>query len=245
MKSLPDAAPRRNDYRDTAPAQLTLGGREIYRRTRWSPPRCNAVAALAGIGPKMEGWMEQRRERRQQGKVPRHWPKPSPPRAPGPHSPLDWPTWRYLAEQGVPDRNGYSDARRPHRGAVIADDGRLDLNDGGRPAPLVLRRAKRRRCFLEPQDRRHGDLERAGLRSRRGQHHESRQLLFDKSLYIHGSPWGWLQDRARGIYIIDWPQAFDRLRDVPRLAVAEPLLGLYQNHMRPKLPELFVLRVAA
>ena len=68
---------------------------------------------------------------------------------------------------------------------------------------------------------------------------------FDKSLDIHGSPWGWLQDRARGIYIIDWPQAFDRLRDVPRLAVAEPLLGLYQNHMRPKLPELFVLRVAA
>lgn len=32
------------------PIGLTTGGREIHRRTRWSPSLCNAVAALAGIG---------------------------------------------------------------------------------------------------------------------------------------------------------------------------------------------------
>lgn len=33
------------------PIRLSSGGRVIYRRTRWSPSLCNAVAALAGIGP--------------------------------------------------------------------------------------------------------------------------------------------------------------------------------------------------
>ena len=33
------------------PVGLSVGGRVVYRRTRWSPALGNTLAALAGIGP--------------------------------------------------------------------------------------------------------------------------------------------------------------------------------------------------
>lgn len=57
--SLVHAAPRRN-RNDFFPIlgddvdALTSGGREIQRRTGWSAPLSNAVAAIAGIGPTWE-----------------------------------------------------------------------------------------------------------------------------------------------------------------------------------------------
>jgi len=58
MTSVHHAAVRRNilmdvpDHHHTRePAvELTLGGREIWRRTRRPVSTCNALAALAGIG---------------------------------------------------------------------------------------------------------------------------------------------------------------------------------------------------
>ena len=38
----------------TAPAGLSLGGREIWFRTGWSVPLCNAWASLLGIGGEVE-----------------------------------------------------------------------------------------------------------------------------------------------------------------------------------------------
>ena len=64
--------------------------------------------------------------------------------------------------------------------------------------------------------------------------------VFDH-LRIHASPLDWLRDRGRGILIIDWQQTFDRLRDVPRVAVAEVVLPQYRQAMKARLPHLSVI----
>jgi hypothetical protein len=71
---------------------------------------------------------------------------------------------------------------------------------------------------------------------------EAATYSFDCSLNIFDSPLDWLRARRDGIVVLDWARAFDRLRDVPRIALAESLLPLYRRHMRPaRLPELFIL----
>jgi len=66
---------------------------------------------------------------------------------------------------------------------------------------------------------------------------------FDNCLVIHADPLEWLTDlHGSSIVVLDWSQAFDRLRDAPRVAIAEELLPLYQQHMRPpRMPELFII----
>jgi hypothetical protein len=67
---------------------------------------------------------------------------------------------------------------------------------------------------------------------------------FDCALNIFADPVDWLRARRDGVVVLpnSWPAAFDRLRDCPRIAIAESLLSTYQRHMRPShAPELFVL----
>ena len=65
---------------------------------------------------------------------------------------------------------------------------------------------------------------------------------FDQNLNIYAGPLEWLQCERRGIVVLNWKIAFDRLRDVTRVAVAEELLGTYKRCMRPlHMPKLFVL----
>ena len=65
---------------------------------------------------------------------------------------------------------------------------------------------------------------------------------FDQHLNIYTDPLEWLQHERRGIVVLKWQFAFVRLRDVPRIAVAEPLLPTYRHHMRPqRMPRLAVL----
>lgn len=67
---------------------------------------------------------------------------------------------------------------------------------------------------------------------------------FDCALNIYDSPIDWLLSRRDGIVILprEWPTAFDRLRDCPRIALAERLLPVYRSHMKPRrLPELSII----
>jgi hypothetical protein len=42
--------------------------------------------------------------------------------------------------------------------------------------------------------------------------------------------------------VLDWNSTFDRLRDVPRIAIAETLLPLYRRHMKPaRMPAVSVI----
>lgn len=68
---------------------------------------------------------------------------------------------------------------------------------------------------------------------------------FDCALNIFSDPIDWLIGRRDGIVVLPdrWHLAFDRLRDCPRIAVAESILPLYRHQMKPtRLPEIFVLR---
>jgi len=67
---------------------------------------------------------------------------------------------------------------------------------------------------------------------------------FDCALNIFADPVDWLRARRDGVVVLpnNWPAAFDRLRDCPRIAIAERLLPIYRRNMRPgRMPELFIL----
>jgi hypothetical protein len=71
---------------------------------------------------------------------------------------------------------------------------------------------------------------------------EAATYSFDCSLNIFEDPMDWLRSRRDGIVVLDWTRAFDRLRDAPRIALAESLLPIYRRHMRPAhLPELSII----
>jgi hypothetical protein len=68
---------------------------------------------------------------------------------------------------------------------------------------------------------------------------------FDCNLNIFAEPLEWLRANRDGIVVIDWSRAFDRLRDVPRIAIAEALLPTYRLFMKPgRMPELLVIPTA-
>ena len=72
--------------------------------------------------------------------------------------------------------------------------------------------------------------------------HNPATTAFDQYLNIYANPHEWLQNERRGIVVFRWQFAFDRLRDVPRIAVSETLLSNYRRHMRPlHMPKLAVV----
>lgn len=67
---------------------------------------------------------------------------------------------------------------------------------------------------------------------------------FDCNLNIFADPLDWLRARRDGIVVLPnrWTDAFDRLRDCPRVAVDQRLLALFNKSMKPaRLPEVFVI----
>jgi len=68
-------------------------------------------------------------------------------------------------------------------------------------------------------------------------------FTFDACLNVFADPLDWLMANRDGCVIVDWSQAFDRLRDAPRIAIAESLLTKYRRHMKPPTgPEIYVLK---
>jgi hypothetical protein len=73
---------------------------------------------------------------------------------------------------------------------------------------------------------------------------EAATYSFDCALNIFAGPMDWLSAKRDGIVVLPnrWPAAFDRLRDCPRIAIAESLLPIYRRYMRPaRIPELLVI----
>lgn len=71
---------------------------------------------------------------------------------------------------------------------------------------------------------------------------EAATYSFDCALNVFDNPISWLLAKRDGIVVLDWTRAFDRLRDAPRIALAESLLPLYRRHMKPaRTPELFII----
>lgn len=67
---------------------------------------------------------------------------------------------------------------------------------------------------------------------------------FDCALNIFADPLEWMRAGRDGIVVLPakWRLAFDRLRDAPRIALAESLLPTYRRFMKPAhLPELLII----
>ncbi|MDQ1198829.1 hypothetical protein QE435_004539 [Rhizobium sp. SORGH_AS 787] len=63
------------------------------------------------------------------------------------------------------------------------------------------------------------------------------------SLVIHGSVAKWILARGRGIFVLNWRHAFDKLRDAPRISCDDTIVSLYRSHMRPeRMPVMTVRR---
>lgn len=138
-------------------------------------------------------------------------------------SPIPWNTVRLLLDQGVP--------------ADMA------------PQMVGLRVLRNRVVFYEEVDRdlvlwdpHSGELiTRAGRAFAIGTDNVHAGAGVFDHLRIHASPLDWLRDRGRGLVVVDWQQTFDRLRDIPRVAVAEAVLPQYRQAMKARLPHLSVI----
>ncbi|MGO7916231.1 hypothetical protein ACC702_32390 [Rhizobium ruizarguesonis] len=122
-----------------------------------------------------------------------------------------------------------------------AADARLEIDANG---PVWF-------AFIEPEDivfwePRSGAL--ATLNGRAfalGERHidAASTYSFGHCLNIFSNPLDWLRAGRDGCVVLNWrSSAFDRLRYCPRIAIAKCLLPVYDRHMQPVLPELFVLR---
>ena len=65
----------------------------------------------------------------------------------------------------------------------------------------------------------------------------------DGRLHIHATVGRWILNEGRGIFVIDWTRAYQRLKDAPRIRIDEALVWNYQDHMKPPaLPDVVVRR---
>lgn len=64
----------------------------------------------------------------------------------------------------------------------------------------------------------------------------------DGRLHIHGTVGRWMLADGQGIFIVDWSQAFDRLRSCPRIRLDREVVDLYKKHMVPTIMPHVVVR---
>jgi hypothetical protein len=156
--------------------------------------------------------------------------------------PIRWAMLNWLATQGVPRQTlmrmvGMHTVRGT-RGA----DGWLDPDPSGQEFLAFHEEVAGDVVFWRPRTNELSSL--CGRAFALGEDNiaASTTYQFDAHLHVHADVLSWLRDEGRGIVVTDWSRAFDRLRDVPRIAVAERLLPQYREAMKPKrLPELSVI----
>jgi hypothetical protein len=155
---------------------------------------------------------------------------------------IRWAMLNWFARQGVPRRTLIRmiglHAVRGKRGA----DGWLDPDPNGREFLAFREEVADDVVFWCPRTNEFSSL--CGRAFALGEDNiaDPTTYQFDAHLHVHADALSWLRDEGRGIVVIDWSRAFDRLRDVPRIAVAERLLPQYREAMKPqRLPELSVI----
>ena len=157
-------------------------------------------------------------------------------------TPIRWQLFNWFATQGVPRQTlmrmiGLHTVRGT-RGA----DGRLDPDPNGQEFLAFREESADDLVFWCPRTNEFASLRGRAFALGEDNVADSTTYQFDAHLHVHADVLSWLRDEGRGIVVTDWSRAFDRLRDVPRVAVAERLLPFYREAMKPKrLPELSVI----
>lgn len=165
-------------------------------------------------------------------------------------TPINWTMFSWFANQHVPRSTLMRMIGLQTIRGVRGEDGWLEPTPDGRVFVAFYEQSPNDVVFWCPRTN-----EFAGLRGRvfaLGEDNiaDPSVFAFDANLHIYADALTWLRDDGRGIVILDWSRAFDRLRHVPRIAVTERLLPTYLEYMKPRrMPELSViapvLRIAA
>jgi hypothetical protein len=154
------------------------------------------------------------------------------------HPQVSWPQFKWLIDQGVPPAAMVKLAdTRIVRGRAVT--GRLDLDPAG-DAFLAFEEADDVVLWC-PKSGALVSLDGHAFALGDDNIDNPITYAFDNYLMVHDGPLDWLRDGCQGVVILRWDQAFDRLRDAPRIAVTETLLPTYRRQMTPHhLPDLAV-----
>jgi hypothetical protein len=148
--------------------------------------------------------------------------------------------YRWLFQAGVPVRTLMD--LTPIRKAIgtIATDGRFEDDPAGQTF-LVFPEAEDA-VFWQPRAGKLATWNGRAFALGEDAIYNPGTYAFDCNLSVFSDPLEWMRSRCDGIVVLDWSRAFDRLRDCPRIAVAEPLLFQYRRAMKPpRLPDVLVL----
>jgi len=153
---------------------------------------------------------------------------------------IDWQQYAWLLSQGVPPTFMVTLSDLPVvRGAVV-EDRYFDLDTNGQR--FLVFEENDDIVFWSPAGGELATWHNRAFALGADNIVAATTYTFDGYLTIHASPLDWLRDRCQGIVVLNWNLAFDLLRDAPRVAVAETILPLYREHMKPShLPALSVL----
>lgn len=158
------------------------------------------------------------------------------------HPPIDWPTFKQLADKGVPAACLVRLTQVRIVAGTVAEDGLLNLDERGQPFLAFFEQAAHDVVFWNIGTGRLATWQGRAFALGADNIANATTYAFDNHLHIYPDALQWLAGGGRGIVVLSWRQAFDMLRDAPRVAVAEALLPTYRAAMKARhLPELSVV----
>jgi len=156
------------------------------------------------------------------------------------YPPIDFDRFIWLHRAGVPVETLITLMPIMMATGIIAPDGRFEDEPDGQTF-LVFEEAEDA-VFWQPRSGKLATWNGRAFALGEDAIYNPGTFAFDCHLSIFSDPLEWLRSRCDGCVVLDWSRAFDRLRDCPRIAVAEPLLFQYRRAMKPpRLPDVLVL----
>lgn len=155
---------------------------------------------------------------------------------------IDWQMFSWFAAQGVPRETLFQMVTLRVVRGVRADDGCLDEDPSGQLFVAFYEEVPEDCVFWSPRTNKLATLFGRAFALGEANITDATTYQFDNNLHVYADVLSWLRDAGRGIVVVDWSRAFDRLRHAPRVAVTERLLPQYREAMKPQsLPKLSVL----
>lgn len=157
-------------------------------------------------------------------------------------APIDWRMFNWFADQGVPRETLFQMITLRTVRGIKAADGCLDADETGQLFVAFYEDAPEDCVCWCPRTNELATLFGRAFALGEDNIKDASTYSFDSHLHLYPDVLSWLRDGGRGVVVLDWSRAFDRLRDAPRIAVSERLLPTYRNAMQPsRMPELSVI----
>jgi hypothetical protein len=130
----------------------------------------------------------------------------------GPNTPqMSWQLCQWLAARGVPTSVLISMATLRLVNGIRADDGFFEEDPAGAGWPAFYEEAADDAVFWQPETDAVATWHGRAFALGEDNIVAAATYAFDNHLHVHTSVLDWLRDKGRGIVVIDWRLAFDRL----------------------------------